>query len=468
MRYSLLILLTFSYHSISYAQKTVYEGDYGSLTAGVQIQQATILEANNRSGDPKNNELSDAYAEITIEPNVRATINLPEQSQLYAGFSYIYSGMAGHDPSGMTRSGVYMPLEKTGYTEYGYYKDYRDAGLTEEKHVGWRSGKLLESWGENAIDLSAGAQDYKLGTGLLLANGSDDGGFKGSYWIGSRTAFTNTLIARINTHGVKLEGFHLETRPRNPETKRNYDGVNIEYNHNDIFNIGFTYIHTNNKGHRRNLYEEGTRNVMAQASLDNDTYNARLSVKPLPDTLPNLTLNGEYVHQQNKTVIQPMFDNSYSDFRVSQGGYAEIVYKFADVKWQPTLSYRYTRLGKNFDSMSYGFKTWGTWFQGEINGEVILDNSNLITHSGKLTLTPTDNTAVNLIYFNYEFVNPAAYNLTSANYGNEVDLLGDWSVNEAIDLAAGLEVFVPEQAAKEYLGGNKVWVQGMFYASYKF
>ncbi|MSP27058.1 MAG: hypothetical protein EXR80_01045 [Methylococcales bacterium] len=80
-----------------------------------------------------------------------------------------------------------MPLEKTEFTEYGYYQDFKDAGLTEEKYVGWKSGQLLEKFDENAIDLSAGAQDYKLGTGLLLANGTDDGGYRGSYWIGSST-----------------------------------------------------------------------------------------------------------------------------------------------------------------------------------------------------------------------------------------------------------------------------------------
>lgn len=468
MRRHFLAIIALSYPSLIYAQQTLYEGEHGELSVGVQIQTAMLIEGNNRSGGEIKKNLSDIYGELTVEPNIKAIINLPHDNQLYAGFSYIYSSMLGDDPSGITQNNVLMPLEKTDFTQIGYYPYYKDAGLTEEKYIGWRSGKLLESWGENAIDLSAGAQDYKLGTGLLLANGSDDGGYKGSYWIGSRTAFTNTLIAKINTHDIKLEGFHLETRPRNPATKKNYDGVNLEYNYNDIVTIGLSYINENNKGHRRSIHEIGSPIDLGYASLDNDVYNMRVNFLPLPDTLPNLSISGEYVNQQNKVTLQPTLDNAVSQRHIAQGGYAQIGYKFADVSWQPTLSYRYTRLGNGFDSMAYGFKTWGTWFQGEINGEFILDNSNLITHVGRLTLAPTESVTFNLIYLNYEFVNPDTFNLTSAHYGNEIDLLADWSVTDSIDLSAGFETFVPSEGGKQYLEGNKTWVQGMVYASFKF
>lgn len=463
-----LAIIALSYSSLSYAQQTLYESDYGMLSAGLQIQTATLLEGNNRSGDPTKQQLSDVYGELTVEPNVKATINLPKESQLYAGFSFIYSAISGNDPSAITQRGVLMPLEKTDFTEYGYYKNFKDAGLTEEKYIGWKSGKLLEKFDANMLDLSAGAQDYKLGTGLLLANGTDDGGYRGSYWIGSRTAFTNTLIARINTNGIKLEGFHLETRPRNPTTRRNYDGVNVEYNYHDIATVGVSYINANNKGNKRNIHEEGSLFNTAYTSMDNDIYNIRLSFIPLATALPDLSISGEYVNQHNNITTQPIFDAAVVDRHIAQGGYAQIEYKFSKLAWQPNLSYRYTRLGKGFDSMAYGFKTWGTWFQGEINGEFILDNSNLITQVGRLTLTPTERISLNLIYLNYEFVNPSAFDLTSSHYGNEIDLLADWSVNDTVDLAAGFETFVPSEAGQQYLGGNKTWVQGMLYASFKF
>ena len=119
--------------------------------------------------------------------------------------------------------------------------------------------------------------------------------------------------------------------------------------------------------------------------------------------------------------------------------------------------------------MNFGFKTWGTWFQGEMTGEFILDNTNLITHTTRLVVTPVESVAMNLIYLNYTFDNPNVWDVKSRNFGNEVDLVTDWSVNESIDLAAGIETFLPDVGGREfYEGGNKMWVQGMVYASFKF
>ena len=468
MRRLALAIIALSYTPLIAAQQTLYDGEHGLLSTGLHIQTAMLIEGNNRLGEPNKSQFSDVFSEITLEPNIKAIIKLPHESQLYAGFSVIYGGQLGYDPSGNARRGVEMSLEKADFTQVGRYRDYRGAVLTEEKYIGWRSGKLFPSWGENAIDLSAVAQDYKLGTGLLLANGTDDGGYRGSYWIGARSAFINTLMAKINIQGIKLEAFHLQTRPRDLAAKKNYDGINLEYNYNDIANIGFSYINENNKGHKRNLHEDGSTVSLGYGSINNNIYNARLSFSPLPDTLPDLSISGEYVYQENNRAIQPNFDFAVSERQIAQGGYTEISHKFSDDFWKPTLSYRYTRLGKNFISMAYGFTTWSTWWQGEINGEWILDNSNLITHVGRLVLTPAEKVTVNLIYLNYEFVNPKAFDLTSASYGNEVNLLTDWAVTDTIDLSAGIETFVPGEAGKQYLNGNKTWVQGMLYASFKF
>ncbi|MSP27057.1 MAG: hypothetical protein EXR80_01040 [Methylococcales bacterium] len=75
-----LAIIAFSYSSLSYAHQTLYESDYGSLSAGLQIQTATLLEGNNRSGGSIKQHLSDVYGELTVEPNIKATINLPKES----------------------------------------------------------------------------------------------------------------------------------------------------------------------------------------------------------------------------------------------------------------------------------------------------------------------------------------------------------------------------------------------------
>jgi hypothetical protein len=444
------------YTGITHAQFIFYQGEHGFLSAGLQIQMASLGEINNRSGDPTY-PLSDIYWEHTVEPELRGAINLPKDSQLYGGFSMIYSAMLGHDPSGITFRGS----PHSARDDFSPYPDYKDWMMAEQMYIGWRSGKLFDQLGENAIDLSAGSQDYKLGTGLLLANGTDDGGFRGSYWIGSRTVFVNTMIARINTKGFKLEGFYLENHPRNPDNKKRYTGMNIEYNFHDIANAGFSYINDDDFG--------------GSLTAETDAYDFRFDFKPLATVLPDLSISTEYVHQINNkfTDADPTAPTLYwygeMGKKTALGGFGQIEYKFSELPWQPTLSYRYSFMQKGFDFMNFGFKTWGTWFQGEITGEFISDTTDIITNTTRLVVTPLENVTVNLLYLNYKFDNPDVWGVSSARYGNEVDLLTDWSVNSSVDLAAGIETFLPDEGGKQVFGGgNKMWVQGMVYASFKF
>lgn len=119
--------------------------------------------------------------------------------------------------------------------------------------------------------------------------------------------------------------------------------------------------------------------------------------------------------------------------------------------------------------MNFGFKTWGTWFQGEMTGEFIFDNTDLITNTARVVVTPVEDVTVNLIYLNFKFDDPKVMKATSSSFGNEIDLVADWAVNSSIDLSTGLETFIPDAGGKQvYNGGNKMWVQGMIYASFKF
>jgi hypothetical protein len=77
---------------------------------------------------------------------------------------------------------------------------------------------------------------------------------------------------------------------------------------------------------------------------------------------------------------------------------------------------------------------------------------------------------LNLLYYNFTFDNARAFDLISANYGNEVNFLTDWQVSESMSLSVGLEAFIPGEGGKQYLGGdaNKTWLQGMLSASFEF
>lgn len=443
------------------AEYELYEGDHGNLKIGLQLQSANFSAINNQSGSPAKANLSDFTWEMSVKPHLNGTLNLPHESKLYGGFSYVYSGTLGHDQSGYTQKGVEMYLQENDYTALGRYDNYRYKNKTEELFLGWKSGKLLDDDEKITVDLSGGKQNYKLGSGFLLNYGADNGGSRGAGWINPRTAFNNTLLGRFNFNDIKLEGFYLETRPLNPAEKRSYQGANVEYQYSESTNFALSYIKTGNK---RFLHDEGSTDLLGRQVLDNDTYNARFEFSPLT----NFTLSTEYAYQINSTKTATNESTDKTKIHAS-GGFGQIEYKREDLFWQPAISYRYAIQDDGFDGMSPGFVTWGTWFQGEISGEWMLDNSNLITHVGRLILTPVESVTLNLIYLNYTFVNPAAFALTSANYGNEVNLLTDWQCTDSLSISAGLEAFVPSEAGKEYLGGgNKVWLQGMIAASFEF
>ncbi len=440
------VLFAVSIGQPTLAQYTFYEGDHGRLSAGLQVQTASLGEVNNRAGSPDRNRISDIYWELTVEPNLKGIIYLPRGSQIYSGFSLIYSAMLGYDPSFISQKGV--------------DPNYKDRWMAEEYYIGWRSGTWLDPQCEYTVDFSLGSQDYKLGSGLLLANGTDDGGYRGSYWIGSRTVFINTLISRIKIKNIKLEGFYLENNPRNLENRKRYAGINMEYNYATQANFGFSYIND----------DDYSGDITART----DVYDFRFDFKPFAILLPELSISTEYVNQRNNKLTDR--DSAHPDLyyygemgqKTVQGGFGQIEYKFVKLPGKLALSYRYAVMEKGFDYMNFGYKTWGTWFQGEISGEFIFDTTNLITHLTRLVINPTNNVTMNINYFNYTFDDPKTFNTTSANYGNEIDFVTDWSVNEYVDLSAGIETLIPSAGAQQLFGGNKMWLQMMVYASFKF
>ncbi len=433
-----LILATVALTSspAAFAEYELYKGDYGELAVGLHLQNATFLSANVWIGNA-DSDLDDTWAEFSIEPSIKGALNLPGGSQLYGEFSYLYGKSFGHDSSGLT-IGVESDAE---------------AAMIEQGYVGWRSGNMFPSLGENAIDISAGHQDYLLGSGFLLYDGGNDGGERGAWWLGARTAFKDTVIARINIGNLKLEGFHLETRPRQAHRKSAYDGMNIEYKFDDIADVGFSYIH------------------LSQDSVNKgaNVYDGRINFVPLPNHLPNLSLGAEYVFQHGK-----------NNFK-SEGGYGQIAYHFKDTLWEPKITYRYTALQEDFNGMAYGFSDWGTWYQGEITGEHLLEQTNTLTHMLRLSFTPLSDVYLNLFYYHFEFDNPAASfklgintpPITASHYGDEFNIIADWEVNEHLLLTGAFAAFMPGEGAKQLTAvlnssANKTWVQAMFYASFKF
>ena len=238
---------------------------------------------------------------------------------------------------------------------------------------------FADSLGEDAVDLSFGRQDFDLGSGFLIWEGATNGGNRGAYWLAPREAFEMTGIAKLETHGFIGRAFYLEPDD-DPDTETKLLGLDVEYALAEGGCAADAYP--------ANCAPLGYYNIV---SSDTDTrdgmnvFDVRADTRPLT-SLSGLRLAGEFAYEKNGSDLE------------AYGWYGEIGYAADDLPWSPYLSYRYaffsgdeaSTSGKSesFDPLFYDGPDWGIWTQGEILGEWVLANSNLISHTIRLNAYP--------------------------------------------------------------------------------
>jgi hypothetical protein len=181
--------------------------------------------------------------------------------------------------------------------------------------------------------------------------------------------------------------------------------------------------------------------------------------------LPGLRLAGEFAYEKNGDDLE------------AHGWFGELGYAATDLPWSPYLSYRYAFFSggenasgksKNFDPLFYDGPDWGTWTQGEILGEWVLSNSNLISHTVRLNAYPTDNLTLTALYYYFLLDDPGAAGVEDHDFAHEVDLAADYVVNRNLSVGVVAAVSVPEDAAKQYTGGDQTWGQLSAYTTITF
>ncbi|MCU7837090.1 MAG: alginate export family protein [gamma proteobacterium symbiont of Taylorina sp.] len=429
-----ILLISGIFISNSHAENNVlYESDTAYLSGNISTQAAFFTQNNSWFGKAQENigHNDNSWWEATIEPGLKGHFVLPSDSQLFYELSYFYAKTMKDDASGET-----VTLDDPGH------------GELEQGYIGWRSGKMF-SLADDLLELSLGQQDYKLGNGFLLWTGGSAGYKNGAWWIGSRHAFQDSAIVKINTGAVKTDIFRLKNRPQSGSAK-DMRGFNFEYLFKQSYNLGFTYIKVQ-QNHNPSI--DGA-----------DILDFRLDINDL-SALPAFSFMGEYVKEDNGSALD------------SQGWYSQFAWQFDKVNWTPQLSYRYAALegddpdthsNEAFDPLRYGFADWNSWYQGEIIGEYVLGNSNLNTHMLKLNANPLEDLTLNLFYFRFYSDQAQSRGISSDHYADEIDLIADWSVNDAFSLSAVIAIAEPGDGAEEHTGGDKNWLLGMIYGSYKF
>jgi Alginate export len=378
--------------------------------------------------------LSDQWFEGYVKPALSGSYTLASSSEIYGKVSAVGERTYGSVPA-----------------EFG--SDVSSFG-PEDLYIGWRSGKSLDI-GENALDFRIGRSQYRLGNGMLLFDGASEGGSRGGYWTNARKAFEFAAIGRFTGGPHTAEGFYLDKDelPESDSGTRLW-GANYELSVGELSTFGATYM----KFYADEAIDPGRNGL--------NVFNLRAYTAPVP-SLPDLSFEVEYALEDNGDAL----DSNAWTFQAA--------YELSDVTWKPRLSYRYaafegddpaTAANEAFDPLLLGFNDWGQWWQGEIAGEYFLSNSNLISHTFRVHVTPNDAIGTGLLFYQFNLDQPASFapGVTAKDLAFEVDWYMDWRINENFT-ASFLGAYAdPGKAVQQAFDRTKNFTYGMIYVGYSF
>lgn len=421
------------------ADTTLYENDTVTLDARLRAGAAAFGTSNAWFGNSKQviGSDPDVWFEAFAEFGAAGTARL-FGGEVYGALTGVYTGQRQEDPRGNNNN---------------------DSVNLEKAFLGWRYDRDIPTGigalAVDTLDVSAGRQEYKIGNGFLIWDGTfrrrDNVGFQ----FDPRQVWQLAGVGRLGVGPLKLEAFYLNPEAENDHRRMTVEakgwGLNAEFTFDDLGTLGATFGHVFD-GDGLPIREGG------------DVYNVRANLTPLPSTLPGLSLYGEFAYEENGGRAQAF-------------GYAlQAGYKVTEWWGTPSFAYRYAYFSgddpdtenKNeaFDPLAYGGSDWGTWFQGEIIGHYVLLNTNLKTHMARLDLQPLESVHVGLQYYKFELDHAQAVGATASSFAQELDLTATWFIDKRFRLTAVAGVARPQQAAKQLTGGTKDWVIGKLFLNF--
>lgn len=414
------------------AQINIYDSEDVAIDVGLDAATAAFSQNNSWFGEAESNigVNSNTWAEFAIEPQLYLTLKNVFGGELSAGISAVGSKTYGESADGFA-AGLKDPGEVT----------------LEKLYVGWKT-----SLGEDDFfEIIGGDFDYEIGTGFLIKDGGRDGGNRGGFYLGARTASRSSGLVRVKKDDLLLEGFWLGNNPGRGGIKAHVGGINAEYDVSERVSVGATYIQVAHFDDQ----------IIANTAEELKTYDVRGSVA----VTDALSLSGEYALQDG------------ANFYEGDGWYLQGDYAFSKLPFKPSLTYRYavvtgdnpaTPQNEEFVPLAYGFTDYGQWYQGEITGNWIFGNSNQKTHMVKGSAALTEKVSLTASWLNFKLDEPAQLGIVDDAFGDEFNLFLDWQATDQLFLSAVAAVMMPSDGAKQFTGGDETWSHFMLYASVSF
>ncbi|VVO25485.1 alginate export family protein [Pseudomonas fluorescens] len=373
------------------------------------------------------------WQEFYVKPGIKLDYSLQPDFSLLAGGSLVAATTFGDgDAGGFTRSS--------------------DGDVAaEELYGGFRAGEWT---------LTAGRQNYMIGTGFIVMDGNLDQLDDGAYWLGPRTAFKDSAILAWDHGALKAQAFSLRTDDDLGDFRMT--GANLDYNLDDKVTLGAMAMKVNAlgpKGSTAPRFRDGMQ-----------VYNVRALNAKVPG-VSALTLNAEYALEKGS--------GEGVDYD-AKAWYGQADYAFNSLPLTPVIGYRYASFSgddnltdnrqKAWDPLSKGFVDWSTWLVGDVVGNYLLFNSNenVQQFSLKTHLNPT----LTLGAIHYQFwldeKNYMGAPVSDRRFADESVVFLDWTPTPSFYTSLSYNWVKPLAAAKQVFGDDKKFSALELYFTYRY
>jgi hypothetical protein len=210
--------------------------------------------------------------------------------------------------------------------------DQGDNGATtlEEAYLAVRG----ETAGGLSYDLSLGARELRLGTGMLIFNGGSSGFERGAMKFGPRKAWEKAAIGTLSGGGYTGTVFYLQPNELpSSDGKNELAGFDLRHDAEGGGYLGGTFVDVLNS---ETPYPQaapgggGVPTVTPGAREDTKTINLYGRTDPFDGALSNWAFTGDLAYQWNDRIDL----NAWA-------GRMQAIYTFADARWAPILTVSY-------------------------------------------------------------------------------------------------------------------------------
>lgn len=278
-------------------------------------------------------------------------------------------------------------------SSYTWGTDAFDTGDTgeatlEEAYLALR-GDLQ---GGYSYDLSLGARELTLGTGMLIANGATSGFERGALKFGPRKAWEMAAIGRLSHGDVTGTVFYLDPNEL-PSTDGGNELAGFDLRHDDPRGgyLGATFLNVLTS---RSSYPKaapggvGPPTVLPGARDGTNAVNLYAKTNPFPGAFENWILTGDLAYQWNDRIDMEAW-----------GGRVTAGYTFATLPWSPNLTLGYQTFSgddpntaklERFDPLYYDGSP-SAWATGSKSASTFINsNVNALTLALRVQPTPQD------------------------------------------------------------------------------